>query len=112
MLKVMDPKQNLCPFCNFSINETFYFCPNCGRTLKVKPFSLSKQIGIYALSFFLPPLGFWPAFKYLRQKDEKTKIVGIIALFLSIISTAITIWLLLGLYNQLNQITQYQSLGL
>lgn len=54
---------------------------------------------IYFVSFFLPPLGIWPAIKYLRQSDEKSKKIGLAALFLTIASIVITSWLTIHLIN-------------
>lgn len=106
-----------CPFCHFQIidPEHSYFCPNCGKKLKEPPLTLFKQIGIYLVSIFLPPLGLWPGIKYLLQSDEKKKMVGLIAIVLTLLSTVITIWLTIGFVNNLNQgvntqLQQYQNL--
>ena len=80
----MEPQ--FCPVCKFGIVEGYVFCPHCGTKLKDVPFtiSLEKQIGIYLLSFFLPPLGLFPGIRYLKNPDEKAKHVGLIAIFLTI----------------------------
>lgn len=80
-----------CKHCDFPITENFYFCPNCGKKVKDQPLSTSfgKQIYIYALSFFLPPFGLWPGIKYLLQRNTKARIIGIIAIALTIASIAI-----------------------
>ena len=75
-----------------------------------------KQLSIYLLSLFLPPLGLWPAIKYLRQPDEKAKKVGLAALILTILSVIVTTWLTIGLVNSLNkgisdQFNLYQDIG-
>src|SRR5437899_1969125 len=100
----MDTKQ-LCPFCHYPIVETFYFCSNCGRNLKHVSVSISlvKQICIYSLSILAPPLGLWPGIKYLKQSDEKAKIVSLVAIILTVVSTVITIWLTMSFVNQINQ---------
>jgi uncharacterized membrane protein YqaE (UPF0057 family) len=117
----MNPEQKLCLFCHFPVAETYYFCPNCGKNLKAPPVSTTifKQIGIYALSIFLPPLGLWPGIKYLRQNSQRAKTVGLVAIILTIISTIITVWLAIGMFNQVGQslmnqgiLNQYQNLGL
>ena len=108
--------QITCPHCQFPILDSFYFCPNCGKKRKEPPVSttIGKQIGIYVLSVLLPPLGLWPGIKYLLQKDQKAKIIGIIAIVLTILSTIITIQIALGIFNQLsstiNQTRQYQNI--
>lgn len=64
--------------------------------LKSKDKSLTTTIGrqlfIYSFSVLLPPLGLWPGIKYLRQKDEKSRMIGFIAIVLTIVSTVISIW--------------------
>lgn len=93
----------ICPKCQLPVLANFYFCPNCGKNLRPKPLSISigKQIGIYLLSFFLPPLGLVPGIKYLLQKSGKAKVVGFVAIILTVVSIIITINLTLGLVNQL-----------
>lgn len=65
--------------------------------------TIARQIFIYLLSFLLPPLGLWPGIKYLKQKDEKSRIIGFIAIVLTIISIALTVWFTLGFINVFNQ---------
>lgn len=108
-----------CNSCHYPISENFYFCPNCGKKIHEPPVSTSvgRQIWIYFLSTFLPPLGLWPGIKYLLQNDEKAKMIGIIAIVLTILSTIITIWISIGLLNQITQqfntqMNQFQNLGL
>ncbi|MGA2910268.1 MAG: zinc ribbon domain-containing protein [Candidatus Microgenomates bacterium] len=115
----MNPQEKLCPFCHTPIADSYYFCPNCGKNLKPAPLptKVLTQIGIYALSIFLPPLGLWPGIKYLNQGNEKAKIIGTVAISLTVISTVVTIWLAVGFINQANQsingqLNQYQNLGL
>jgi len=85
----------ICPACHQSVVPEWYFCPNCGKGLKAKPVRVSAatQIGIYALSVFLPPLGLWPGIKYLSKEGRGAKIVGAIAIVLTIISSVVTTWL-------------------
>ena len=112
-------EQKSCPYCGFLIYDTFYFCPNCGKKLKNTQLStsLGKQIGIYALSIFLPPLGIIPGFRYLFQKDNKAKAVGVIAILLTIISTFITVQLTISLLTSpfdsyiTGQLRELQNLG-
>jgi len=85
--------QTTCPHCNNPILPIDIFCPACGKKLKRSDLStgIQKQIGVYLLSFFLPPFGLFPAIKYLRQADSKSKKIGVIALVLTVISILITI---------------------
>lgn len=100
----MEPQLN-CPSCKQKILEQDYFCPNCGKKLKDKPLSttIARQIFIYSVSLFLPPLGLWSAVKYLKQGSEKTRMIGFISIILTIISTGITIWISVGFMNEFNK---------
>ncbi len=97
--------QLTCPNCKQNIATLDYFCPNCGKKLKDKPQSttIGRQIFVYLLSFLLPPLGLWPGIKYLKQDSDKSRMIGFIAIVLTIISTAITIWFTLGFISVFNQ---------
>ncbi len=110
--------QTTCAYCKGNISSSDYFCPHCGKKIKDKPLSATflKQLSIYFVSFFLPPLGIWPAIKYLRQSDEKSKKIGLAALVLTIVSIAITIWLTINFVNSFNkelnnQLNLYQDIG-
>jgi hypothetical protein len=90
----MEP-QLLCSYCKQqTISTQYYFCPNCGKQLRNKPLSTAifRQILIYLLSFLLPPLGFWPAVKYLKQPDGKSRAIGFTAIILTMISIVISVW--------------------
>lgn len=80
---------------------------------KLNPPSMTvgRQIYIYLLSFLLPPLGLWPGIKYLKQRDEKSRMIGFIAIALTIISTIITIWFTFGFINTFNQQLNQQLNG-
>jgi zinc-ribbon domain len=115
----MNPEQKLCPFCHNPIVDSYYFCPNCGKKLRSPPLSTSaiSQIGVYALSIFLPPLGLWPGVKYRRQESKTAKIIGTIVIILTVVSTVVSTWFLIGFVNQINQsvgsqLNTYQNLGL
>ncbi len=45
------------------------------------------------MSLFIPPFGFWYVWKYIRQGDRKSKVIGIVAAILTVISIVISIWL-------------------
>jgi hypothetical protein len=59
----------------------------------------------------LPPLGLWPAVKYLKQDSEKSRMIGLISIFLTIISIGVTIWLSIGFMNTFNQQLNQQFNG-
>jgi hypothetical protein len=100
----MEPALN-CPNCKQPIMPQDYFCPNCGKKIKDKPQSTTvlRQIVVYLISFLLPPLGLWPAIKYLKQKDGKSRIIGFVAIILTVISSAISVWLYFGFIKTVNE---------
>jgi len=94
-----------CEECGREISNEALTCPNCGKPQKnhVLSASLSKQMRIYSISLFLPPFGLWYVWKYLKQKDSKSKKIAITALILTIISTVVTIWFTRRLSSSINQ---------
>ena len=107
-----------CPTCNKAVTPADYFCPQCGRKLKDKPpaTTISRQIVVYLVSFFLPPFGLIPAIGYLRQKDSKSKKIGLVAIILTILSILLSLWFatrVLKLFSQQlnNQINFYNEIG-
>ena len=99
----------VCLTCHQPISPEWYFCPNCGTELNIKPFKVSviAQIGIYALSALLPPLGLWPGIKYLGKKGNQPKIVGAISIVLTIVSSAVSIWLIFYFFQ--SYLSNYSS---
>lgn len=83
----MEDQSTVCPTCHVQVKINDYFCFNCGASLKQKPPSVSSlsQISVYAKSLLLPPLGVIIGLRYLRQKDNSSKIVGIVAILITII---------------------------
>ena len=96
---------SVCPNCHIAVRPTDYFCFNCGKNLKPAPASVSAsaQFVLYLKSIILPPLGIWYALPYLKQDNQKAKIVGVVAIVLTIISLLITIKLVQDFMNSLNQ---------
>lgn len=93
-----------CPRCHTQVKNTDYFCFNCGQNLKPKPPSTStvQQLIIYLESFFLPPYGIILGMRYLKQNDNKSKAVGIIAIIITIISLYTVVRLTLDLIKTVN----------
>jgi len=97
----MEP--TVCKFCGQAVLSNYYFCPYCGKKLIEPPLTTIKEIGVYLLSVFLPPLGLWPGIKYILQKNARSKRVGSIAIILTIISTIVTLWLSVAVFNNLSK---------
>ena len=93
--------QSLCPSCHNTIIAEDYFCPHCGKKLKDKPLATSagKQTIVYLVSVLLPPFGLPWAFRYLKQGDEKSKIIGYIVIGLTVLSLLVNVWLCIGFIN-------------
>lgn len=96
-----------CPSCRALVSADMLFCPACGKPLKSNPAetSVSRQIVVYIISILLPPFGFWYAWKYLRQGDRKSKIIGWVAIVLTIVSIIANVWVMASYFSQ------FQSLG-
>ena len=82
-----------CPKCGTEVSETDIFCPHCGFELKPHAIdtSVAKQVLIYSVSFFLAPFGLHYAFTYLKQPDEKAKMIGVASLVLTAVAIAVAI---------------------
>ena len=103
---------NICSKCHVEIRRTDYFCYNCGNNLKPVPpsITLTSQLILYIKSIILPPFGIYWAIKYLRHNDRNTRIVGIIAIVLTIASFVLNIIFFMEFVNNLNaQIDQQMN---
>jgi uncharacterized membrane protein YvbJ len=94
-----------CKECGHEISDEAESCPNCGKPQKNRPqaTSISKQAYVYFVSLFLPPFGLYYVWKYLKQKDAKSKKIGYAALILTAISVIVTIWFTERLTSSINQ---------
>ena len=104
-------EQILCPQCNTLNLPSNSFCSNCGKVLKTAPsnISIGKQIGLYLLSFFLPPIGLIPGIKYLRKSESQTKKIGIVLIILTIVSSVIQIYFGVVVLKNLNSVIVSQT---
>lgn len=101
----------LCPHCHQPVSAADMFCPHCGKRL-IDQIGIGKQIWIYAVSFLGPPLGIIYFFRYVGSKQSAIKRIAVIALILTIISTLITVWWFMGVYNNTQQqLQQFQGIG-
>ncbi len=104
-----------CSVCHTDVKPSDYFCFNCGNNLKPKPLSidLMSQLVVYLKSIFLPPYGIVIGLRYLREKGDKSKLVGVIAIVLTILAivvyTKLTLDLIANINSQVN--SQMQQFG-
>jgi hypothetical protein len=91
----ISPMSTICASCGSVVPAFYTFCPNCGKSLKDQNLSTTvlKQISLYAVAIFLPPLGYWPAVKYFRNPDPKTQKLGMYLIIVTTISLIVTSWL-------------------
>lgn len=100
----------ICPNCGEILLPNTNFCPKCGYKINTAPqaISIGRQVWIYIVSLFLPPLGLIWTFKYFRSTDAQKKRIAWIATVLTIISTVFTIWYTInffqGVSQQINQV--------
>lgn len=95
-----------CANCGNPIAESYFFCPYCGKKLKEPPpsTSLGRQIWIYFLAVTFPLFVIAPGIAYIVQKDEKSKIIGIVALLTASISFLVSLYFAVLFYRQFGEI--------
>lgn len=83
-----------CKYCRNNLEESWYFCPVCGKEAISKPpdTSIPKQILIYLVSLFLAPFGLVWTIRYMKSGDKKAIVVGLISLMLTILALGLTAW--------------------
>ena len=103
-----------CPTCHAPLRADYYFCYNCGKSIKSAPpsTSLSKQILLYLGSVLLPPMGIFWGWKYLRHNDPKSRMIGIIAVVLTVVSLIVTTKIAVDYMNKVNEEVSRQLNGL
>lgn len=102
-----------CPVCHTVVRPTDYFCFNCGANLHPKPPSTSveNQIMLYLGSFFLPPMGFIWGYKYIKETDQKSKVIGYVSFALTVIAILIAVRSTMAIINSVtSQVNQIQNL--
>jgi hypothetical protein len=113
----MNPTQT-CSYCQAVTDQIANFCPHCGKPFKEQPLSTSfgKQLLIYFVSFFLTPFGMVWGIQYIRSSQPKARIIGIISIFLTILSIVLmltTFAAVMNIYTQmLNNVGGYGGVGL
>lgn len=98
-------EENLkCLRCHTDVRATDYFCYNCGNNLKPTPpaTDIGSQLLLYLGSLLLPPMGLIWGFKYVKQADSRSKIVGIVAIALTVVILIVATQLTINLMNSVN----------
>ncbi len=103
-----------CPACHTAVRPTEYFCFNCGKNLRAAPpgTSLMDQIKLYLGSVLLAPMGIFWGLKYLKESDDKVKIVGVVAMILSGVTFIIAAQYTVAFINSLNSQVGVQLQGI
>lgn len=76
-----------CSKCHQQVNGNDYFCPICGYKIRSPPPSTTFW-GIVVLlikTVLLPPFGFIWGYRYLRQADNKSKIIGVAVILITLL---------------------------
>lgn len=96
--------ESICPKCHVIVRATDFFCYNCGKNLHPKPLSTSliTQAMYYAGALILPPMGIIWGIRYLRQAENKAKVVGLILIALNVIELILVTQWTIQLINTLN----------
>jgi len=94
-----------CPRCHVAVRPTDFYCYNCGAEVQEKPVhvSIPEQLGLYLGSLILPPMGLFWGFKYYRKKGHQPKVVGLIAVLLTLTSTVVATIYSIQLMNQVSE---------
>lgn len=103
-----------CSVCHTEVRDTDYFCFNCGKNLHEKPLSITvmDQVLLYAGSLLLPPMGILWGIKYLKQQDQKSRYVGIVAIAITVI---VILWItnyIMNVFTAVNSQVNTQLDGL
>lgn len=104
----------VCPFCHVAARQTDYFCANCGKNLHPVPLGtmVMDQVKLYLGSVFLAPMGIIWGIRYLREKEDKSKIVGLVAMLLSIFTLIVAIQYTVNFVNTVNSQVGKQFQGI
>lgn len=104
----------LCPGCHIAVRPTDYYCFNCGKNLHAAPpgTTSADQIKLYLGSIFLAPMGIFWGLRYMRDGSQKSKIIGIVAMALSVVIFIIAVKFTVNTVNTLNTQVEKQLQGI
>lgn len=94
----------VCPKCHTAVRSTDYFCFNCGNPLQVKPpgVGIMDQVLLYCGSILLPPMGIIWGLRYLRVSDAKSRVIGLVAIALTIIVIVVSVKIAMNIVGAVN----------
>lgn len=103
-----------CQVCHVIVRPTDFFCYNCGRNLHEAPriLGVGTQIAYYAGSVLMPPIGFFWGIKFLREKDDRVRRVGLICIALTVVSLLYFTVQVLSIYKNVRGEVQAQTQSL
>ena len=104
----------VCPFCHVAVRTTDYFCANCGKNLRPAPLGTNvfDQAKLYLGSIFFTPMGLFWGIRYLREKSDTSKIVGVIAMLLSLVTLIVAVQYTVTFMNTINSQVGKQFQGI
>ena len=94
-----------CRKCHAQVRDADYFCFNCGVNLQPAPppVGLGGQLVLYLKSMIVPPLGIYWAIPYLRQKNVKSKVVGMVAIIITLVALLVLVVALKNFSDSVNK---------
>jgi len=98
-----------------TVRATDFYCYNCGKNLHPAPLQTDTTtlVALFLKTILLPPLGILWGLQYLRQADERSKIVGVAAIVITIIEIILvvqsTVGILNGVSGQMNNLQGLQG---
>jgi hypothetical protein len=96
------------------VRTSDYYCYNCGKKLQEKPLSTNvvTQLGIYVGSILLAPMGLVWGIRYLRQPSTTAKIIGVVAIGLTVATLVIASKLVTSYITAVNEQVTKQLNGM
>ncbi|MBI3385825.1 zinc ribbon domain-containing protein [Candidatus Gottesmanbacteria bacterium] len=110
----MEVPITICPQCHAPVRPTDFYCYNCGKNLHPAPPStrLESLAFLFLGSIFVPIVGIFWAWPYLKRPDLTSRIIGTIAILLNVLATFITFKIVADIYfATLNSARSLQNLN-
>ncbi len=101
-----------CPRCHTQVRTTDYFCYNCGKNLHPAPLQTDAMtlVGFFLKVVLLPPMGILWGLQYFCQNDDRSKIVGIAAMVVTVVEIILVVQWMISILNGVSgQINSFQG---